>query len=228
MATDAHASDPELHRDHIVYNAIWTDGAHWEPAEAVRLMVQKLEKQNDDPLVADLGCGLGRHAVFAAQHGLRTLAVDRNPKALQRIQDASLDLPITVIEQDLTAFIPSMSADSYSGVILFDAIHHLGRTRTDMENILAAIRSSVRAHGLICVTLLCDIDYGAGDWPSNRFMTDEATATRLLRNAFSGWSVLRQKKSDVRFENILNYCSDQGGLVRTYYQATRVNFLVQR
>lgn len=70
--------------------------------------------------VLDLACGLGRHALAAAEYGLPTLAIDRNARALEFLdaQRKAKKLPILCARADLEAHNTIPVAPGSCGAIL--------------------------------------------------------------------------------------------------------------
>jgi SAM-dependent methyltransferase len=51
--------------------------------------------------VVDVACGRGRHAVAAAERGIPTLGIDRNPDFLAELRATARALPVAAVRADL-------------------------------------------------------------------------------------------------------------------------------
>ncbi len=74
--------------------------------------------------VLDLACGLGRHALAAAELGLPTLAIDHNAQALAFLETQKQSLPILCVQADLEAenTIP-VASRSCGAILIFCFLH---------------------------------------------------------------------------------------------------------
>lgn len=215
-------------RDRLVYDRYWTVGEHYQPSDTfVQMVDQLMSAQGREVSIADLGCGIGRHALYAASRGAQVTAIDHSGRAISKLISRAGELPIQVVEDDFSTWLCEGLRADLDGLVCFDAIHHIS---SDEEQIVATLREMVRRvrpQGFVLVTLLTDIDYGVGGGPPGRFLISADEAERLLDRVFDGAHVVQSKRSNVRFENTVNYDPAAGRMVETYYQATRVIRLFQ-
>jgi len=75
----------------------------------------------------DVACGRGRHAIWLAEHGLTTLAVDRDADAIREVNDAAREraLPLRAEVRDLESGVNPFRDDTAFDVIV--VVHYLHR-----------------------------------------------------------------------------------------------------
>ena len=85
----------------------------------------------------DVACGSGRHALWLAERGLRTTALDRNPDLIAALNaDASrLHLPLQAEVADLESSRFQFTPDTYDVIVV---VHYLHRPL--FPSLLAALR----------------------------------------------------------------------------------------
>lgn len=73
----------------------------------------------------DLACGSGRHAIWLAEQGFQTLAVDRDPLALERIdrEAARRGLPIRTKTVDLENGQPFLEPGTFDLIVVVHYLH---------------------------------------------------------------------------------------------------------
>ena len=101
--------------------------------------------------ILDLGCGLGRHAIFFAKHGFQVSAMDLSPEGVKSTSQWARKegLPVDVREGDML----SLPYDEASFDCLF-AYHVISHTDTKgAKKIISEIRRVVKPGGEIYVTL---------------------------------------------------------------------------
>jgi SAM-dependent methyltransferase len=77
-------------------------------------------------LAVDLGCGHGIHSVPLASRGYRVLAIDTSPHLLSELEAAAGDLPIQLVNDDLTRFGDHLGSDYASLIVCMgDTLTHL-------------------------------------------------------------------------------------------------------
>jgi SAM-dependent methyltransferase len=205
-----------------VYDQYWTSGDHYEPSQTFAEMIERLQALRSDIRVADLGCGIGRHALYAAARGASVVAVDHSEQALLRLRERAEGLPIEAVHGDIVAWAERNAGSGLDGLVCFDAIHHVAPTEPQVVGALRTLAGTVRPGGMLLVTLLSDIDYGLGGAPDGRLLVSADEAERLLDGAFRDKRALVGRRSEVRFDNTVNLDPATGALVATHYQATRV------
>jgi SAM-dependent methyltransferase len=85
-----------------------------------------------DGRALDVACGRGRHALWLAEHGLTTLAVDRDADAIRELSEAARErrLPLRAEVRDLECRAGPSGPASPFGPAVFDVIvvvHYLHR-----------------------------------------------------------------------------------------------------
>lgn len=90
----------------------------------------------------DVACGFGRHALWLAARGLRTLAIDGDADAIRFVREESLrrGLPVTAVQMDLEAGLVKLAEDAYDVVV---AVHYLHRP------LFPLLKASLRQGGLL-------------------------------------------------------------------------------
>lgn len=80
---------------------------------SVRPLVREALRYAKYGSALDLGCGVGRHALFLAKHGFRVTAVDERTEVLAALKELARlqKLPITVRRGDAAAFSSSKKFD---------------------------------------------------------------------------------------------------------------------
>jgi SAM-dependent methyltransferase len=75
----------------------------------------------------DVACGRGRHAIWLAERGLTTVAVDRNADAIREVNDAARErgLPLRAEVRDLESGVNPFRDDAAFDVIV--VVHYLHR-----------------------------------------------------------------------------------------------------
>jgi SAM-dependent methyltransferase len=73
----------------------------------------------------DIACGRGRHALWLADHGLTTLAVDRDPVAIRELNDAAREgrLPLRAEVSDLEGRETSFHGSTFDVIVAFHYLH---------------------------------------------------------------------------------------------------------
>lgn len=215
-------------RDRLVYDHYWSVGDYYEPSDTFVKLIDLLQaEQGRSVRVADLGCGIGRHALYAGSKGARVVAIDHSDRAISKLREKFDSSLIEVLEGDFTKWLQDGPDADLDGLVCFDALHHISSDRAKVLEVLSDMQRRVRPGGLVLISLLADIDYGQGGGPANRFMVSTEEAERLLDRAFAQAEPLRRKCTEVRFDQTINLDSVTGRMVQTYYKATRVIRLFQ-
>jgi uncharacterized FAD-dependent dehydrogenase/SAM-dependent methyltransferase len=219
---ESRPSIPQHARDRLVYDHYWTVGTHYDSSVTfVRMMDDLLGQNGHQPAVADLGCGLGRHAVHAASRGAHVVAVDHSSRAIERLRDLARGLPIEILEGDFVSWAQSFPRGTLDGLVCFDAIHHIAPEKSVVVSALRNMARLVRPGGLILITLLTGIDYGLKP-PEGRLLVSPEEGGALLESVFAPHSLLVDKLTPVEFNQTLNLEPESGQLVTTHYRATRL------
>jgi uncharacterized protein len=220
------AAHKQSNRDRLVYDQYWRVGEHLEPSETFTELVVRATASATPrrPLIGDLGCGIGRHALYAARHAADVVAVDFSSRAIARLREIASqdDLVIEVIENDVREWLAT-SVATLDGLVCFDVLHHLAATTDGVLEQLAAMRRRVQPAGYVLITMLAGIDYGRGGAPAGRLLVSVSEAEELLDvAAFADAQLVRARRTPVRFDKTVNLDPASGQLVNTHYTATRV------
>jgi len=73
--------------------------------------------------VLDLGCGVGRHAIYLSKRGARVYAIDESEAAIAKLKEsaASLDLDI---KAEVCNYLTAQPAQEFDCIIAFNVIYH--------------------------------------------------------------------------------------------------------
>jgi len=146
--------------------------------------------------VYDLGCGVGRHAVFLAQQGFRVSASDISSSAIEKtrmnLSQANVDANLQQLDMNEWPF----DDGQFDAVIAFNVVYHA--TCSEIETILTQIHRVLRPQGLLFITFKSVLDSQCGQgnklasltWaPTSgveagipHYYVDETEAKRLLQN----------------------------------------------
>jgi SAM-dependent methyltransferase len=93
--------------------------------------------------VLDAGCGMGRHALFAARYGARSvLAVDSASLAVNAAHELLADVPRVRVERRSIYELPIKRA--FDLVLAVDVLHHLQHPRLALEKLCETLRRGGR------------------------------------------------------------------------------------
>jgi len=152
-------------------------GEHFtrEPTPLLQIAIQDLKPGR----ALDLACGVGRHAIFLAQHGWKVTAVDSSRVAIeilqQRAQEAGVTIDARVANLELGDF--HIDSAAYDLVCVF---YYLQR------NLFPAIRASVKSGGTVVAAI--HLNDGKTDAkPSNPVFLLEPGE---LREYFPDWTLV--------------------------------------
>lgn len=158
-------TDPSSTGAHRAWDAAWATAegrAEWlEPEPAVRQVAELLAGRGARDAL-DIGCGVGRHALYLAQQGLNVTAIDLSPAGLAHVREAAeaAGLSMRVETSSFDAF--PFPGSSFDYALAWNVIYHgdgdtLARAVTEVERVL-------RPGGLFQGTLLSKrhFKYGQG------------------------------------------------------------------
>lgn len=211
-------------RDRVVYDHYWKSGQHYTPSQTFVRMLGSLASESAEVCIADLGCGIGRHAIYAAERGAKVVAVDHSEQALARLcrHAEERGLSIQAVHGDFVAWCKALFGRPLDGLVCFDAVHHVSSSKYEVVEALQRMARAVRANGLVLVTLLSDIDYGLGGAPKGRLLIPAAEAEDLLDGAFAASTPIVTRRSECYFDSTVNLDQASGNLIRAHYRAVRV------
>lgn len=210
-------------RDRQVYDLVWRTVPDRPPSDTfVDMAGRMLRDTGRQPILADLGCGGGRHAVHAARAGIRVTAIDHSTRAVERAVTLAAGLPCDVVEGDAFDWLARQETAALDGVVCFDAIHHLSSDAATVTAALAELRRVVRPDGYILVTILSDIEYSSGERPPGRLWVTADDARRILAQGLAGTEVIRIKQRPVLVPATVSVDATTGELRDTTYTAQRV------
>ena len=136
--------------------------ADWlDPHPAVVAMLPELKARGAERAL-DLGCGVGRHALLLAEHGLAVEALDGSPAGLAALRETAAARGLNLgLHQGAADALP-FADSSFDYVLSWNVIHHgmLG----DVARRLGEIWRVLRPGGLFQGTMLStqDANYGRG------------------------------------------------------------------
>ncbi|WP_189130090.1 class I SAM-dependent methyltransferase [Wenjunlia tyrosinilytica] len=163
---------------HLYWDEVWrTDSGRtdwsrphpWVVDEAARLRALGAKD------VLDLGCGVGRHALFFAEQGFIGSATDRSPEAVRvgRAESARRGLDLAFEVADFTEL--PYADDSFDYILAFNVVYH--NDEPGLARVLAEIRRVLRPGGVYQCTMLSkrNGEYGRGNEVSpNTFCQPDA------------------------------------------------------
>lgn len=213
-------------RDRLVYDQYWRSEDHLEASDTFAKMVELLKVETPSPpTIVDLGCGVGRHMVYAARQGARSWGIDHSARALSKARQNSRDLPsATVVQGDFVQWLKE-STFGIDGLVCFDALHHISPKEEDILAFIDLCQQRIRTGGYLLLTLLVDIDYGAGGAPDGRLLLTKARGKELLERGLRNHARISVSEKPVHFDRTVNYDPATNALVTTHYRATRLIYL---
>jgi SAM-dependent methyltransferase len=150
---------------HRAWNNAWASAAgraDWlEPEPAVRQVTELLVQRNARD-VLDIGCGVGRHALFLARQGFNVTAIDLSPAGIDYVREAAAAAGVKIALQ-ASAFDDLPFPDgSFDYALAWNVIYH--GDAMALERAVAEVRRVLRPGGLFQATLLSKrhFKYGQG------------------------------------------------------------------
>lgn len=211
-------------RDHLVYDQIWRAEGIGVPDNTAVQMIDELAGRPGEAAarVADLGCGTGRHVLYAARRGLHVTGIDHSETALGLLRPAALGLDCEIVLGDAFAWVSRQTPSSLDGIICVDSIHHTSSDPQAVEQIARGLAERVKPGGQVLITMLCNIRYSTGETPPGRLLVSLDRGTDLLDHAFTGHRVITEEHSPVRIPHTVSQDPASGALVRASYSAERL------
>lgn len=108
-------------REGIVVTAPWPEQSR-RPASWLLAHAAMLPRRGR---ALDVACGRGRNAIWLAERGLTTLAVDRNEEAIRDLNEAAraMGLPLTAEVRDLESGPVSCPQSAYDAIVVVHYLH---------------------------------------------------------------------------------------------------------
>ena len=141
--------------------------------EPARWLVDHAPLLPRDGTALDVASGRGRHAIWLAQHGLRTRAIDRDAAALADLRAIAgrQNLPIDTEVVDLEAGNPRLAPAAYDVVVV---VHYLHRA------LFPALKQAVRPGGLLIYETFTTAQAARGKPTNPAFLLEEGELRRLV------------------------------------------------
>ncbi len=135
----------------------------------------------------DLGAGSGRHAVFAAQHDFRVVAVEPDEElctALRQIPD------VEVIQSDIASYRPGKEFDA---VICAMVLHFLDKQEVDQA--IELMQSTTKPGGINAISAYTD--QNVADFMAGNPYGDHSYLLKPneLRSFYEGWELLEYEEA---------------------------------
>jgi SAM-dependent methyltransferase len=122
----------------------------------------------------DLACGSGRHAIWLAEQGFRTLAVDRDPDAIEMLTHEARRraLPIHARVVDLEKGEPFLEPDSFDLIVV---VHYLHRP------LMPTLVSAIRPGGVLVYETFTRAQAARGKPTNPAFLLESGELPMLVR-----------------------------------------------
>jgi SAM-dependent methyltransferase len=210
-------------RDARVYDRLWADVPQDAPSSTLIELVDRhlAGGRSDLPGLVDLGCGIGRNALYAARRGVPTIAIDHSLRAVDTLRSAGRSLPIDVIHGDFVEWLEGRDQASARAVLCFDAIHHTSESAAEVTKILRQMARVAGQGGFVLVTLLCDVAFSTGELPAGRLRVSAAEGRTLLDATFAEADCVVARRKPVRLSNVYSVNAAENVIVKGDYSAVR-------
>ncbi len=148
------------------WNTYWRDTSTHEwwtkPATEVLTLIDSLSPSSS-PVVLDLGCGLGRHAIAFAQAGFRTTATDVSETAIASVRKQAEELRLAIDTRICDVLGGDFDSKSFDVVVSYNVIYH--GYRQQFAAAIKHVRQLLRPDGVFFFTCPSRDDgkYGHGD-----------------------------------------------------------------
>jgi SAM-dependent methyltransferase len=133
----------------------------------------------------DVACGRGRHALWLAQHGFETTAIDRDPEVMAALDARARaeGLPLTAMAMDLEAGAAALGAAAYDVVVV---VHYLHRP------LFPALLAALRPGGVLVYETFTRAQAARGRPTNPAFLLESGELGRLV----AGLEILDAREGD--------------------------------
>lgn len=139
----------------------------------------------------DLGCGSGRNALFLQQHGFQVTAFDRNPAAIEKLQEIIATEKLSGISAFVADVHNADIAESYDFIISTVVMMFLDAER--IPDIISNMQECTTTGG--CNLIVCAMD--TEDYPlsAHRLPFDFGFRPGELRAYYSDWKFIKYNEN---------------------------------
>jgi SAM-dependent methyltransferase len=150
-----------------------------------RWLTENADVLPDSGHALDAACGRGRQALWLAARGLTTHAVDRDPEALQFLEDEAgrRQLALRTEVVDLEGSAHPLRADAYDVIVV---VHYLHRP------LFPALRAALRPGGVLVYETFTRAQAARGKPTNPAFLLLEGELRELVRPL----EILREREGD--------------------------------
>lgn len=218
-------------QDRMIYDLIWSRDRDRRPDPEVVDLVDRATDASGDrrPVFVDLGCGVGRNALFAAAKGMRVIAIDHSARAIDKLRATAhdLDLAVDAIEGDFVAWLDGtdVTADVIACV---SSVHHVSPDSAEVTRVLRRAAGLLVPGGRCFVALLTEIRYGELPPPPGRLMVSAADGEALLRAAFAGLDLAGLRREFNRQDDVVLMDNAKGEFVRSFHECVKISARFRR
>lgn len=202
--------EAESHRKTYFENDLFVgDGWLGKPVKTVTELFPLFDDANEVKIL-DLGCGVGRNSIPAAQYfsdkGCLIDCVDILEEAVSKLNENAAKYSVAGSINGIVSAAENyvVKEDHYDMVIAVSVLEHLDSERSFKKK-LYEIRDGLRLGGIACIIMNTDITESekATDTPlipqfELNFETD--TALNMIRKVFNGFGVLKETVREQYYE----------------------------
>ena len=136
-------------------------------------------------MALDVACGRGRHALWLAQHGFETTAIDREPEVVAALDARARaeGLPLTAMAMDLEAGAAALGEAAYDVVVV---VHYLHRP------LFPALLAALRPGGVLVYETFTRAQAARGRPTNPAFLLESGELGRLV----AGLEILDAREGD--------------------------------
>lgn len=197
-----------------LWDDYWTgddDHAWWKtPAPEVAEFI-KSQNPNERPIVLDLGCGLGRHAIAFAQADFDVTATDSSEKAIAHLSNWAQELSLDIRHRVCDGISEEFQEESFNIVLAYNVIYH--GYREDFAKAITNVYKLLKPKGMFYFTCPTRDDgkYGFGEEIAPHTYLCEKSITpgdihyfadeNDLRNLLSAYSLVKMERTEGYWDN---------------------------